>query len=202
MRQVTVPATIPEIDVVHSTSLTLYDDFVKQVITEQYIVVGQPLSAELTISHTRKWGTQELEGEMSFCFDVQADPEAWLIGGMRRCHFTAKVSPRGCGGGKSSTLAHKEQEDDQLTFPLLLVPQRCGHLVLPSVKVWAKQMDPAEAASFSGQSKAQPLLCETDHTTETKTILVMPNLGSTTICLDTSESGSAAWLLKSTPRDP
>ena len=95
----TVPATIPAIEVVHRTSLTLNDDFVKQVMADRYIVVGQALSAELRITHTRKWGSQVLDRELQCCFDVQADPDSWLIGGMRRCYFMAKVSTQGYYAG-------------------------------------------------------------------------------------------------------
>ena len=197
----TVPATIPAIEVVHRTSLTLNDDFVKQVMADQYIVVGQALSAELRITHTRKWGSQVLDRELQCCFDVQADPDSWLIGGMRRCYFMAKVSTQGYyAGNQLFADAHHEQENDQLSFPLLLFPQRSGHLVLPSVKIWAVPADLAETASLAGPSKARPLSCETDNTTETKTVLAIPNLGSTTMCLDTGKTGNAAWLVESTPR--
>ena len=93
------------------------------------------------------------------------------------------------------------QEGEVLTFPLLLFPQRSGILLLPSVKIWPLPADSTEQPPTQRRSEPRPLVCETDNTTETKTILVIPNLGSTTMGLDTGDTESAAWLVDSKPRN-
>ena len=194
-----MPARIPEIDVVHTARVTIDDKDVKKVLNDEYIVVGQALSAEIQISHTRQWGrSQGPDQQLSFCFDVQADPESWIVGGARRSSFTAKVilAPRPVHIAISLSGLTEFQEHELLTFPLLLLPQRTGHLVLPSVKIWALPIDHSNQSS-----PPRNLVCETDNTTETKTILVIPSLGSTTVAFDPSESGPGAWLVRSSLRD-
>lgn len=186
----------------HTANVRIRDECIKDIADDQYVIVGQALPAVLRISHTRQWGdAQALEKELKFCFDLQADQDTWLIGGMRRCHFKAKVRLSRCSfNPRVSAKSSVTQEGQVLNFPLLLFPQQSGNLLLPSVKIWPLSTDQIEQPSTQRRSEPRPLVCETDNTTETKTILVIPNLGSTTIGLDTGHSDSAAWLMESTLR--
>ncbi len=60
------------------------------------VPLGQGLPIELSISHTRVWdlakASQTEKSALKFRYEVQADPEVWLIGGQRKGHFSATVS--------------------------------------------------------------------------------------------------------------
>lgn len=61
---------------------------------DRIVAVGQALSAELVITHSRKWSSPEkpMDDILDFCFEVHASPDTWLIGGQKKAHFSAKVN--------------------------------------------------------------------------------------------------------------
>lgn len=91
-----MPVDIPQMGVVHTACLRLHLD--DQTISPEmdYVAVAQAISAELIIKHTRQWLTQtesqRKNRALEFCYEVQANPDTWLIGGQRKAHFKAKVS--------------------------------------------------------------------------------------------------------------
>jgi hypothetical protein len=77
---------------------------------------------------------------------------------------------------------------------LLLVPQTAGRLLYPSVEItpiWKGQRDQDENVDEPS------LTFETDYLSQGETILVVPNLASTTVSLD---PGNGAWLVESRSR--
>lgn len=60
------------------------------------VPVGQGLPMELSISHTRVWDLVEAStterSALEFRYEVQANPDVWLVGGQRKGHFKAAVS--------------------------------------------------------------------------------------------------------------
>ena len=164
------------------------------------VAIGQGLAMQLTIKHTRKWSSEDiLESEhklLEFTYEVQANPDAWLIGGARKAHFKAKVHVpiSSC----SIICLHSKQEDEVLSFSLLLIPQRLGSLLYPSVEIGcshkggqSEAREPSAAASIS---------CETDYQNQADTILVVPDMMSTTVSLDPGSSVGGAWLIDTTNR--
>jgi hypothetical protein len=72
--------------------------------------VGQLLVAELHIKHTRVWDTGKVnallqnsaqnsaeprlsgaDAPLEFVYEIQANPDKWLVGGGRRVQFAARV---------------------------------------------------------------------------------------------------------------
>lgn len=96
LQYLTVPVDIPQMEVVHTAYLKLHHGLQKVSPELDYVAVAQPIPAELVIKHTRRWLT-EMESQPSnealdFCYEVQANPDTWLIGGQRKAHFKAQVS--------------------------------------------------------------------------------------------------------------
>jgi hypothetical protein len=60
------------------------------------VSIGHGLPMELSISYTRVWelakASKTESSALEFRYEIQADPDAWLIGGQRKGHFSATVS--------------------------------------------------------------------------------------------------------------
>lgn len=79
-----------------------------------------------------------------------------------------------------------------MSFPIILLPQRTGHLLLPSIEVRPSENKRLSAVGLSS--------CETDYRNQGETVLVVPDLSSITISLDPHGSTSGAWLVESKSR--
>jgi len=121
---------------------------------ERVVKLGQPMTAELKISHARGWSTKTILGTQQtdqgqkgndFFLDVQAEPETWVVGGSRRKHFSLPSTTEDDG------------EDKVFTFPIVLVPLQLGSHSLPQLDVQAAKGDEGTEAI-----KTQPMVtCET-----------------------------------------
>ncbi len=97
-------------------------------------------------------------------------------------------------------------------FPLTLLPLRPGHLILPSVVIRpvvggseapstrsASASDPATTPSSTTTNPAAPVLrCETHYRSQAQTIMVLPDVISTTVALESGRAGSTATLVDTT----
>lgn len=85
--------------IIHTACLNLHYPHLKSSPELECIALGQPIPAELVIKHTRRWLTQAEPSSKSqaleFCYEMQANPDTWLIGGRRKAHFSAKVNALG-----------------------------------------------------------------------------------------------------------
>lgn len=169
----TVPVEIPHLQILHTAHL-------RPLTTSPHIALDQALAAELTISHTRRWGTDTTPAEpLEFVYEITAPPDTWLIGGQRKAHFSAA-------------------ENESVKFGLLLLPQRTGHLLFPSLEI---RPVAARGEGEEDDGKGLPS-CETDYVSQADTVLVIPDLESTTVSLDPSgNGGNVAWVLETRARD-
>lgn len=75
-----------------------------------------------------------------------------------------------------------------MTFPLLLLPQRTGHLLYPGVEVWhvpARRDDGGERDGSGREGQGgEAVSCETDHKSQGKSVLVVAGLSRTTVVVD------------------
>ena len=93
------------------------------------------------------------------------------------------------------------QEDEAMRFPIILLPQRTGHLLLPSVDVEPSQPYDHRGADENKLSSALEISSyETDYRNQGESVLVIPNLSSTTVSLDPHGSTNGAWLVESRSR--
>ncbi|KAB8215243.1 trafficking protein particle complex subunit 10 [Aspergillus novoparasiticus] len=192
-RHIIIPVDIPEIQVVHTAELRLHN------LADQppHAAVGQMIAAELSLRHTRRWCSPENRenagGPLEFSYEIHANPELWLVGGRRRGNFTA-------------------DEGETKTFAVMLLPQKAGHLLLPGLEIKtfvpvSSTAPPKPAAPATGPAGAAPVLqrrqiaCEVDYRNHGETVLVLPDLRSTTVSLSLSGGNhGAAWLIDSERR--
>ncbi|KAL4809386.1 TMEM1 family protein [Aspergillus unguis] len=188
-RHIIIPVDIPEIQVVHTAELRLTNlPGPEQAV---HAAVGQTITAELHLSHTRRWcipDQREAPGiPLEFSYELHANPELWMVGGRRRGNFTAS-------------------EGETKTFAVMLLPQKAGHLLLPGLEIRSFVPPPSQSpstgvAGAGGGTPAvqrRPIACEVDYRNHGETVLVLPDLRGTTVSL--SGGGHGAWLTDSERR--
>ncbi|KAJ9665420.1 hypothetical protein H2201_004498 [Coniosporium apollinis] len=184
-RRVVVTVTLPKAHVVHTARLHLLNQEQASSRTPPTVAVGEPLMAMLCVKHTRQWnspsatktaaGLADASDPIEFTYTIDAQPDTWLIGGQRRAHFSAR-------------------ENEPKGFPVMLIPLRPGNLLLPSVEIrprLMKQRGSSEAEAWDRSSSAGKgadageavMVCETDYESQAQSVLVIPNLKSTTVGL-------------------
>ncbi|KAL5049703.1 hypothetical protein BDW71DRAFT_153046 [Aspergillus fruticulosus] len=200
-RHIIIPVDIPEIQVVHTAELRLTN------LPSQapHAAVGQPITAELRLSHTRRWCSPDqranADGPLEFSYELHANPDLWMVGGRRRGNFSAS-------------------DGETKTFAIMLLAQKAGHLLLPGLEIRSfvpLQSPSTSAATVAGtgavagpgtpgagpgqivQAQRRPIGCEVDYRNHGETVLVLPDLRSTTVSL--SGGGHGSWLIDSERRD-
>lgn len=123
IRTITIPVEVPPLQVLHTVELNLACDSTARELGAPYsppmVTVGTPLVAELVIRHSRTWDPHPPARDapvLSFFYEVQNNPDTWLVSGRKRAHF---VGEHGAVG----------------RFPLILVPAKAGYLQLPNIEV-------------------------------------------------------------------
>lgn len=183
-RQIVIPVDIPTMPVVHTAELRLLSSEDKSVP----VAVGQMMGAELILSHTRAWDKPEAGSQkrpkppqgsdakpcLEFSYELHANPEVWLIGGRRRGNFQGSL-------------------DKVETFPVMLLPQRPGHLLLPSLEIKTYVVE----SSGNKRTSRSAVTSELDYRSHAHSVLVLPDLRSTTVSL---EGAGGSWLLDSDRR--
>lgn len=151
--------------------------------------------ANLRISHTRRWASPaslvtaanltSADEAIEFVYTIEANPETWLIAGQRRAHFSAS-------------------EDETLEWPIMLIPLKPGHTLVPNVEIRAK-IKPKEDSGKASASTTAPALqdeekvlsCETDYLSYGETVMVVPDVRSSTVGIGEMSLGSprsVVWL--------
>lgn len=221
IRQIVIPVDIPSVNIVHTAEIRLLDT----LSDTSHVAVGQVIPAELHLSHTRRWynaakdETNPMSSinpypDLEFSFEILANPEVWLIGGNRRGNFTSPAS---------EVTDANENDSCSRVFPIILMPQRPGHLLLPGIDIKTFIPLPAHpqrrSSLHSPVTQSQPgntissvpprrqIPCEVDYKSLAKAVLVLPDLRRTTVSLDVvggaSGTGGAvsgpggAWLVDS-----
>lgn len=193
-----IPVDIPPIQVVHTAELRLDKP-------TTHAAVGQMISADLCLRHTRRWCPPEQQenpsGPLEFAYEIHANAEHWLIGGRRRGNFTA-------------------HDGEFKSFAIMLLPQKPGHLLLPGVEI--KTFIPSQTQTQTQKQAALPpppqpqpganpvqrqqIAGEVDYRNHGEAVVVVPDLQKTTVTLGSSSSGShgggggGAWLVDSERR--
>ncbi|KAL1969346.1 hypothetical protein VTN77DRAFT_9539 [Rasamsonia byssochlamydoides] len=189
-KQIVIPVDVPEVEVVHTAELRLGNLTGQPDRGPVHAAVGHMIPAELHLRHTRRWSSTSAESlPLEFSYEIHANPELWLVGGRRRGNFTAK-------------------EGETRTFAIMLLPQRAGHLLLPTIDIKTFVASPAAttnaaAAPAGGPPGAAPLQhqrrtihSELDYRSHGETVLVLPDLKKTTVSLEPG----GLWLVDSESR--
>ena len=85
--------------VIHTARLRV-GDMSRSSRSEPLLVgLGDAIPAELVLRSSYIWDSREiakdgLSEEYHFCYEFEANPEIWIIGGQRKAYFTTKVRYR------------------------------------------------------------------------------------------------------------
>jgi trafficking protein particle complex subunit 10 len=170
-QRVSIPVEIPGPKHVFSASL----DIDHRSDSYKTLAVGEPLAATLTIQYSDVWQEEvqaDATSSVEACYEVIAPMEMWLVGGRRKGNFTPSSS-------------HAQ------AFPIMLVPQRPGQLLLPSVdiKCFTSERQSGEMARVKGEE-----VCEVDYRSQATCVVVLADLAGTTVTLDSELSRKTVQL--------
>ena len=125
-KSITLAVEVPNLDVVFSANLALQEPGLTGHADAEHVVkIGQPIRVNLHLRHTRAWsarGANDARPDKratEFVFDIQVEPDTWLLGGPKRKHFSVPL----------------EDADRPMIFPLVLVPLELGLHTLPQIDV-------------------------------------------------------------------
>jgi hypothetical protein len=201
-RSIIIPVDVPAVTVVHTADLKL--SIPSSPISSNTLVAASntPIPATLELKWTRRWDVQDgveskNNNDLEFFYEVSGHSDTWLIGGKRKGHF--KVP---------SDLPKTTEANDQkqkLTFALVLIPLREGHLPFPNVEIKpapvAKILKPEGGGDHEDSQKVRrTITCETDYKNSAETIRVISDAWKTTVSLDASGPQGGAMLLESEKR--
>jgi len=181
-RRMVITVSIPQVHILHTASL----DLASLSHPSKIAIVGQPLQATLRVSHTRRWASTtslvaaanlaSAEDPIDFVYTLDASPDQWLIAGQRRVLFTAT-------------------EDEVKEFTIMLIPLKAGNALLPSLdirpRIKPKEKDEGKA------SEEEIFNCETDYLSYGESIMVVPDVSSSTVGISDMSLGSprsVVWL--------
>ncbi|KAJ4362107.1 hypothetical protein N0V95_001564 [Ascochyta clinopodiicola] len=181
-RRMVITVSIPQTHILHTMSLNLTSPSYSPNIT----IVGHPLHATLRISHTRRWASSasliaaanlgSAADPIEFVYTLDAAPDQWLVAGQRRALFTSA-------------------EDEVKEFAIMLIPLKAGNALLPSVDIRAR-IKPKEKDDAKS-SEEEILSCETDYLSYGESVMVVPDVKSSTVGVGDMSLGSprsVVWL--------
>lgn len=122
IRCLNIIVPLPRLHILHTTTLIPHIPS-----TTPAIPIGTPIPTTLRIKHTRRWDSPgalaaaidgPADAKLQFAFELDAQQDAWIVGGQRRTRFEAR-------------------EDEVMEWMMYLVPLRTGRLLLPGVEVLA-----------------------------------------------------------------
>lgn len=184
-QSITISVDVPNIDMVFNAALDLEDINALATQRPPIVALGQSVQAQVRIRHTDQWSTKrvfpnvptfKIQGEeAAFACDVNADPETWIIGGRRRCHFTP-------------------QEGLEHAFNIVLVPMRLGIHPLPQLEVHqeSKHHDAASVAT-----DGPTVSCETNYESAGRLVQVIRDVRTSRVHV--AESPASVALPPSRP---
>ncbi|OAP57908.1 hypothetical protein AYL99_08646 [Fonsecaea erecta] len=113
--------------------------------------IGQPLLAEIVMKLEDR-----VEGELEASFEIAALSDSWLVGGRRK--------------------GNVQLGSETIRMHVVLFPQHLGHLLLPSVSVKCRKR-----IRSSGKDEWAELLTDVQNPAHGRSILITPDLRSTTV---------------------
>lgn len=98
MRHIIIPVDVPGMHIIHSACLSLSKKPSRSNEKLGVLAIGEAIPLELTLKHSRRWSAiRALEGgkeiPLGFYYEIEANPDTWLVAGQRRAFFSATVSP-------------------------------------------------------------------------------------------------------------
>jgi hypothetical protein len=171
LRRLDITVPIPRLAILHTASLSLSQS------NSGIFFTGSLVNATLTICHTRCWEAAKVFRSVS------QDPDGPL-----GFIFELDAPPDTwlIAGQRRTRFTAKENET--LRWSILLMPLKSGRLFLPSVEI-----KPVGKA-------AEELGCDTFYESMGETVIVIDNVGSTTVTLQETPAGTEPLLLEAQGR--
>lgn len=144
------------------------------------LYAGQPISAELKIHTTFRWGLED-DNLRQYVLNYQIEDmtREWLVGGLKQGDFIAKVGrPILSKTAMDSDQFLCLQSDNTYTVPITLMALHHGEFGLPKIRVDAQMS--TRSISMGGQSGHAPPSVETYQSHSAVKILVLPRGGRST----------------------
>lgn len=181
----TVPVELPPVPIVVTARLEICGSGMGPG-EAQFAAADQTLLATVTLRYSRNWDNESngpmIDDELEITYEIQASTEVWLVGGQRKARVIAKP-------------------DDLINFSIILIPQKTGHLQYPSIEVCMTRPQGNKGQLPDSNHTAKEIVAsELDYINQAESILIIPNLNSSTVSLDSSDSGDGAWLVESRSR--
>ena len=171
LRRLDITVPIPRLAILHNASLSLSQG------NSGILFTGSLVNATLTICHTRCWEAAEAFQS------VAQDPDGPL-----GFIFELDAPPDTWLIAGQRRTRFTAKEDETLTWGVLLMPLKSGRLFLPSVEI--KPIGKA----------AEKLGCDTFYESMGETVIVIDNVGSTTVALQDTPAGTEPLLLEAQGR--
>lgn len=184
-RSITITVDVPNVDVVFGARLVLQDAEGPLGHASRILNLGGPVEAELRFRHTRSWSASAVLGARApvkssktkpqpeeFVFDIQNEPEIWLVGGPRRRRFTVR------------------EDDGGFAVKLVLIPLSPGRHALPLVDVQPASSNAEDRGIGGGGDGGKDVSCETNYESAGEVMQVIPDRRTTR--LDVIEGSDAA----------
>ena len=85
--------------VIHTARLHVGDLSQKSPSEPLLVGLGDAIPAELALKSSYIWDSREVaedsqSAEYHFCYEFEANPDLWIIGGQRKAYFSTKVRYR------------------------------------------------------------------------------------------------------------
>lgn len=178
-RRILITVPLPRLQILQVATLT------PSLGPSSIATVGLPITATLCLRHTRRWDSPASPAALKttvsppspapaleFMYEIDAPPNTWLIGGQRRARFTAA-------------------EDEAKSWVVVLIPLRTGRLLLPSVDVRVL----GSSSGGTGSGDEDDVTCETDYAGLATAVLVVGNVGRTTVAMKEGLTGPEVELV-------
>ncbi|KAL8690870.1 MAG: hypothetical protein Q9218_003784 [Villophora microphyllina] len=180
-----VPVEIPHVPIVVEARLDIRGCSIRHGDIP-VAALDQSLFGEITLRYSQYWARKPDQGSsddsVSITYEMHANSDIWLIGGQRKAQFSVKA-------------------EETCRVSIILLPQRIGHLPYPSLEVRVTQGSEGnrETQDMTGTTN-HDIACELDYLNQAESILIVPNLSTSTASLDANNAGGGAWLVESKSR--
>ncbi|KAI9803994.1 MAG: hypothetical protein M1833_000275 [Piccolia ochrophora] len=192
---------------------TLYGELsIRQ--TRSWDLYGADDAPEMGALHPDTVGEESIE----FVYQLHANPDSWILGGRKKARFRLEdnatlnfpvlLLPVHTGRLLLPTieikpLTHEARTPDTTTNS---AQRQAGTAAISSLpdnndpNARLNGNDTTRNSLEASQSRTPPMKCETDYINQADTVLVLPNVRSTTISLERGGPGGGGWITESAQR--
>ena len=152
IQHLTIPVDIPQMQVLYTARLTPTVRSKEPTLEPYTLTIGHALHMYLTVDSTYDRYTKTTSAvndlPLESYYEIQADPDRWLIGGQKKAHFSAR-------------------DGERKVFALVLYPQTTGYLMYPSISVNLVSKESEILCDTNDETRAESFLVVQDRISTT-----------------------------------